>query len=809
MFSSGTLTTLRRSLLTTATAAALCITAAGTGHTAVAATTSAPATTTPLAAPLAASPGAPGAAPSPYDRAERLAEAPAPSAQRIPGPDSSTGGRVPGARTPEADAGGKADASTTGKTTPKAAATVYGTAEGAAVPCTLDGVTGLSPDGLTAFLADPEVTADDCLRSLIWTWDERLAPVMSAAHIQAVSRRITALSPGHDGHNGTRLREMFTYLHAISYHGFSHDEVDLEDPDSLAAMRQAVDAFASAARTFDATDSNADTLREALLAASAQGLRQYQLPLVKRVLSTMDADHPATATDTSWGGAALAALSLNYLGVYPGNQDRAFRSAVEADPSYRAAFEAFAGYTHLKDTANAWTVRDAVNEYGRFGQIGGLRHETVTSLGALLDVTARNFGAYSAPWAKAATWLIEFNACAPHQVCRDDIEKGLFPQTYTYGRDGTDGITVRTGLDHDTVDQLYYASQQVKAQFHRVLGTEEPLAGDPNSTLHVVLYKSRADYENFQPLLTGLGTNNGGMYIEKGATFYTYQRRVPQDSSLTLEELFRHEYTHYLNGRWAVPGFFGEGPWYEGDRTTAMDEGTAEFFDGATRDEGIKVRKSLVRGIIADTANGGPRMTVDELLHATYAGDGFRFYNYAGTFFEFLWTEHPALLQEMYRHLRADDPGAFDAWRDRLGGDAGLQTAYDAFLDEQIAHADELFVPDTRYVPLGELRDTTPEQIRASFTSSTYLRPECEATGSADRPRFSCTGRITARLSDSGDADAVFEDMSETVDYFILDRAAGGDNNLADMNCSFGAVDIWSDGRGGTSDFTCEGPLRG
>jgi microbial collagenase len=28
------------------------------------------------------------------------------------------------------------------------------------------------------------------------------------------------------------------------------------------------------------------------------------------------------------------------------------------------------------------------------------------------------------------------------------------------------------------------------------------------------------------------------------------------------------------------------------------------------------------------------------------------------------------------------------------------------------------------------------------------------------------------------------------------------------MNCSFDDVAIWSGGRAGTSDYTCEGPLR-
>nr|WP_307111388.1 collagenase [Streptomyces demainii] len=763
-------------------AVTLCVTTVPSGHAAT------PAPTRPSVSHPAASPG-------PLDTVDRLAEAPG-RVRRVPAPGGLTGGRVPGPPTPGPKGRGRP-------------VTPHATLGKASVPCTLDGVTALSPERFADFLADPAVTADGCLRSILWTWDPRLAPVMSDEHVQAVSHRITRLAASHDGEDGSHLLEMFTYLHAVAYQDFSHDEIDVTDAPTVNAMREAVDAFGSAAHTFDVTRPNAETLREALDAASAPGLRQHQLPLIKRVLATMDAQHPGTSQDTSWAGAALAALTVNYLGVHPGNKDAAFHAAAAADPSYRAVFRSFAGYTHLKDGPNAWVVRDALSEYGRFGQIEGLRDEIVSGLGGLLETTARTFGDSSAPWAKVVTWLGVFESCAPYHVCKDDIEKRLFPYTYAYGTDGTDGIQVRTALGQDTVDQLYYASKQVKAQFHRVLGTQAPLAGDTNATLHIVLYGSRADYENFHPLLTGMGTDNGGVYIERGATFYTYQRRVPQDSSLTLEELFRHEYTHYLNGRWAVPGSFGEGPWYEGDRTTAMDEGTAEFFDGATRDDGIRVRRSLVQGIINDTAGGGPRMTVNQLLHATYDGDGFRFYDYAGTFFEFLWAERPSLLREMYRDLRSDDPAAFDTWRDRLGRDAGLQSAYDGFLDRQIAHTGDLYVPHTTYTPLGELRDTSTDQIRSSFTAMTASEPDCRATGSPERPRFVCTGRITANLTDAGNADAVFTDMSETVDYFLLDRAAGGDNNLTDMNCWFGDVDIWSNQRAGTSDYTCEGPLRG
>ncbi|MCP9205965.1 collagenase [Streptomyces sp. NEAU-Y11] len=783
----------RATLLAAATAAALTLPLAP-GSPASAAPHSSAASSSTSAARPAAAPGPRATTDRATDhgsRVERLGRAP----RTTDGPGRATRARIPGDK-----ATGKAVRHSTVR------------ALDGAVPCTLDAATGLDPERWTDFLADPAVTADDCLRGLIWTWDTRLARVFSPAHVQAVSRRIASLAPSHDGTNGSHLYEMFTYLHAAAYHDFSHDEIDLTDPATVDAMRRGIDAFATAARTFDVTRTNADSLREALYAGSAPGLRQHQLRVIPKVLATMDRDHPATSGDRSWGGAALAALSVNYLGVYPGNKDTAFHQAVTADAGYRGAFKAFAGYVHLKGGENAWVVRDALGEYGRFGQVDALKQAVVADLGPLLDTAKRNFGDGSQPWAKIVGWLNFYEACAPYQVCKADIERRLFPRTYVYDNGG---ITVRTALDDATVDQLYYASKQVKTQFHRVLGTEEPLSGDTNTTLTTVLYASRADYETYQPILTGLSTDNGGMYIERGATFYTYQRRVPQDSSLSLEELFRHEYTHYLNGRFAVPGYFGEGPWYTGDRTTAMDEGTAEFFDGATRDDGILVRKSLVRGIIADTANGGPRMTVAQLLHATYDGDGFRFYNYAGTFFEFLWRERPALLREMYGRLRADDPQGFDAWRNRMGADTGLQRAYDTFLDEQIAKVDDLFVPNTRYQPIGSLRFATATEVRDAFTSATQNTPRCEkrrgtgTKGWAGRPRFVCTGRITARLADSRDPDRVFRDMSETVDYFILERSRNGGNNFADMNCSFGTVEIWSDGTAGTSPFTCEGPLRG
>lgn len=99
--------------------------------------------------------------------------------------------------------------------------------------------------------------------------------------------------------------------------------------------------------------------------------------------------------------------------------------------------------------------------------------------------------------------------------------------------------------------------------------------GNPDEKLTMVIYNSPDEY-SLNSILYGYDTNNGGMYIEGDGTFFTYER-TPEESTYTLEELFRHEYTHYLQGRYAVPGQWGATELYKNDRLTWYEEGGAEL----------------------------------------------------------------------------------------------------------------------------------------------------------------------------------------------------------------------------------------
>lgn len=50
-----------------------------------------------------------------------------------------------------------------------------------------------------------------------------------------------------------------------------------------------------------------------------------------------------------------------------------------------------------------------------------------------------------------------------------------------------------------------------------------------------------------------------------------------EQSIYSLEELFRHEFTHYLQGRYEVQGLWGQGEMYQNERLTWFEEGNAEF----------------------------------------------------------------------------------------------------------------------------------------------------------------------------------------------------------------------------------------
>ena len=325
---------------------------------------------------------------------------------------------------------------------------------------------------------------------------------------------------------------------------------------------------------------------------------------------------------------------------------------------------------------------------------------------------------------------------------RIQLANRVFSHTYTFDN-GT--MTFRTPLDAKTIQQLYDALREDKAQFFRVTQALRPADNDPHASLTLRIYGSRADYVTYQPFLYGLGTANGGIYIENLATFFTYQR-TPQESIYTLEELTRHEYIHYLDGYYLLIPSFGDAPWYSNDHMTWHSEGLAEFLDGSRRTNGVVMRWRELSQVLPGTP-----MAISEIIGATYAS-GFGFYPNAAMFFTFLHEQHPELLWPYFHILYTNSITAYDTLTQGWRSNAVLQAEYTNYLANAYDEVNAGTRITAEMIPTGYKPDVlfgaTTNRIAADITT---VLPA--GLISATNNRFAYTTSMTVTRPDAA-ADA-------------------------------------------------------
>ncbi|HDR8449197.1 TPA: collagenase [Bacillus cereus] len=265
-------------------------------------------------------------------------------------------------------------------------------------------------------------------------------------------------------------------------------------------------------------------------------------------------------------------------------------------------------------------------------------------------------------------------------------KKKYIPKAYTFDNGS---MIIRTGqqVTAEKVQRLYWVSKEVQSQFYRVVGSDTPLEqGHRDDILTMVIYNNPEEYR-LNRLLYGYDTNNGGMYIEQDGTFFTYER-TPQDSIYSLEELFRHEYTHYLQGRYLVPGLFGEGKLYENERLTWFEEGSAEFFAGSTRTHQVVPRKTIVQQLAVNPLN---RYTLQQTLYATYGN--WEFYNYAFALQSYLYANRWDLFSQLHHIIQNNQVIQYDQYRTTVSKDVTLNVAYQNYMQLLIDHQNEYTDP--------------------------------------------------------------------------------------------------------------------
>ncbi|WP_251861711.1 collagenase [Clostridium sp. Marseille-Q2269] len=340
---------------------------------------------------------------------------------------------------------------------------------------------------------------------------------------------------------------------------------------------------------------------------------------------------------------------------------------------------------------NAWIVNNGIYYTSKFAPY----HTNSSVPHAILDKCLQTLPAYSDSYYVAVERLkTDFNSKDskgnPIDIDKliEDGKKHYLPKTYSFDNGK---MIIKTGdkVDESKVQRLYWASKEVKSQFHRVIGNDKPLEkGNADDVLTMVIYNSPKEYK-LNRTLYGYGVDNGGMYIEGDGTFFTYER-TPEESIYSLEELFRHEFTHYLQGRYLVPGLFGRGDFYKGNnsRITWFEEGSAEFFAGSTRTS-VQPRKSMVGGI-GRTAQ--ERFTANKTLHSKY-DDGWTFYTYGYTFSDYMYNNNKKLFSDLVTTMKNNDVKGYESIIQKLSSDPQVNQSYQDHMQKLVDNQENYSIP--------------------------------------------------------------------------------------------------------------------
>ena len=238
-------------------------------------------------------------------------------------------------------------------------------------------------------------------------------------------------------------------------------------------------------------------------------------------------------------------------------------------------------------------------------------------------------------------------------------------------------MVIHTNLNANKVKSLYLAIRESRANFFKLTGDLEPLTSDTNEVVHMYIFESYETYTAYGDILFGIPTNNGGIYIEEHSSLYTFDR---VDESLPLDILLKHEYVHYLDGRYNIEGDFGRTGFYDFSKSVFWVEGLANFVAGAHVDKGFYMTYAMASGIAGDIENN-TQFSLFESINTSYSY-GFKMYAHAEATWSYLYNYKRDTLQTMFDLVKSNNVNDLFNLLDEIAGDASLNTQYQEYLNQ-------------------------------------------------------------------------------------------------------------------------------
>lgn len=561
-----------------------------------------------------------------------------------------------------------------------------------------------------------------CLYDIFFIRENQAGATFTAAKMIRVAEALADDGAQYPGDNRLGTLQLILFLRAGYYVRF-HQSAHVADfgPGLAAAVARASDALLAQASLSANNESNGRVRSEFLILQDSALDKPRLAAVMLRFLA--DYDLAGYRVNGSMEGALFAVFYNLFRNA--GTDD--FAAVVRQRPELLEAVHGFivANDALIGDRSRRYLLRAAVGELARFTDAryaAEPRERVRTMLRGLLQRYPRN-GAGGALWVKIAEHLDYYDPgqCAGYATCnwRSEVIAALFPPA----ADCNPALRLRAmrldaGERAGVCDDLAGMTEY----FHERLQTRaQPLPGDHNETLELIVFASQFDYAGYADALFGIDTNNGGIYIEgdpgrsdNQARLFVYEIGAPGQPDWAILNLL-HEYVHYLDGRFDLAGGFCDAPLgglcdsagFTGPSGSAVwyIEGLAEYL--AYSYDARPYPRAIDEGRTR-------RHRLHEVFDTRYGDGQGRIYGWGYLAMHYLFDRQPARLAELlaiFREGRART--AYPAWQ----ADIGTQ------LDRDFELWVQCFVDRN-----GDATGCNPERVFGSGFEALPPLPECAFT---------------------------------------------------------------------------------
>ncbi|MEU7640672.1 MULTISPECIES: collagenase [unclassified Streptomyces] len=505
-----------------------------------------------------------------------------------------------------------------------------------------------------------------CVNTLFSVAGKDAHDVFREEQMVTVANAFKDAAAAYPGDNKADVLQLVLFLRAGYYVQYGHpDDVGKYGPTLATAIEGSLDAFFANSHSKDVTSGNGDVLSEVMILTDSANEQARYLNVYKQFLSGYNSSYDSIPS-------MLAAVNNVYTPVWRGNWNPEYVKAVAADPSIIDTLNKFAlDHMGMLGKENSYLDSNAGMNVARYVEHQELRDKVKPLMKGLLDAS-KITGPTASLWVTVASNAAAYDKdnCSFYGVCNlpDQLTKAALPVDHSC--DATHTIKAQAL----TSDELNAACTSLLSQdpfFQNVVKNNGPIPNQHESTIQLVVFGSRNDYQTYAGAIFGVDTNNGGITLIGDPTkpdnkpmSLMYQRSDDNGFPARIWNL-NHEYTHYLDARDDMKGDFAQ-------QTSVPDvwwiEGLAEYVS-------YTYRKKTDDQAVSEA--GKHTYKLSTLFQTTYSNtDSNRTYAWGYLAARYMVEKHPDDVANILGHFRTGDyQGGYAVYNSNIG------TRYDADFD--------------------------------------------------------------------------------------------------------------------------------